>query len=150
MIEYKVKVYDDRTEWFNLDGIRHREGGPAIEWANGHKDWFFNGQRHRTDGPAIEWSSGTKEWILNGELHRVDGPAVELANGTKMWFLNGERHRTDGPAIEYRNGDRNGDREWWIEGEPLTEQEFHARINPNSLDGKIATIDGIDYTLKIV
>ena len=34
MIEYKVKVYEDRTEWY-LNGKWHREDGPAIEFANG-------------------------------------------------------------------------------------------------------------------
>jgi hypothetical protein len=28
--------------------------------------WRLNGQRHREDGPAIEWADGTKSWYLNG------------------------------------------------------------------------------------
>lgn len=43
MIEYMVKVSD-----------------------NGSKLWFLNGKRHREDGPAIEWFDGTQEWYLNG------------------------------------------------------------------------------------
>ena len=43
MIEYKVKVYDNKTEWFNQEGQRHREDGPAIEYANGYKSWYLNG-----------------------------------------------------------------------------------------------------------
>ena len=35
--------------------------------ANGTKCWYLNGKRHREDGPAIEWSSGNKEWYLNGK-----------------------------------------------------------------------------------
>jgi hypothetical protein len=50
-----------------LNDQRHREDGPAIEWANGDKSWYLNGQCHREDGPAIEWSDGDKEWWLNGE-----------------------------------------------------------------------------------
>ena len=34
---YKVKVYDDITEWYNLDDQKHREDGPAAEWSNGNK-----------------------------------------------------------------------------------------------------------------
>jgi hypothetical protein len=68
--------------------IPHREDGPAIEWANGHKLWFLNGLLHREDGPAIEWANGTKYWYLNGQSHREDGPAVERADGYKAWFLN--------------------------------------------------------------
>ena len=77
--------------WRNPAGQLHRTDGPAIEWANGGKDWWVNGKCHRTDGPAIEWSNGTKEWWLNGQLHRMDGPAIEAANGTKEWRVNDRR-----------------------------------------------------------
>ena len=70
--------------------IRHREDGPAVEWANGTKYWWLNGELHREDGPAIEWANGTKYWWLNGELHREDGPAIERVDGSKEWFLNGK------------------------------------------------------------
>ena len=58
--------------------------------SNGTKQWFLNGKRHREDGPAVEWSDGTKEWYLNGNLHREDGPAVEWSDGEKRWYLNGK------------------------------------------------------------
>ena len=67
MIEYTVEVYN-----------------------NGTKFWYLNGKRHREDGPAIEWSDGDKSWWLNGKLHREGGPAVECVNGIKKWYLNGE------------------------------------------------------------
>jgi len=44
--------------------------------------------RHREDGPAVERADGYKEWYLNDQLHREDGPAVEYADGSKYWFLN--------------------------------------------------------------
>ena len=28
--------------WYNL-GKRHREDGPAVEYADGNKDWFYHG-----------------------------------------------------------------------------------------------------------
>jgi len=90
MKEYKVKVFSDRTEWYNLDGKLHRENGPAIKLANGSKEWYLDGKRHREDGPAIEYTSGSKEWYLHGKLHREDGPAVEWVNGSKQWCLNGK------------------------------------------------------------
>lgn len=37
-----------------------------IERANGTKEWYMNGMRHREDGPAIEHSDGTKFWYVNG------------------------------------------------------------------------------------
>ena len=80
-----------REYYFDQEGKYHREGGPAIERANGTKEWFLNGKHHREDGPAIELSNGHKEWYLNGELHREGGPAVEYANGDKSWWYYGER-----------------------------------------------------------
>ena len=112
--------------WF-LNGQRHREDGPAIEWPNEDKDWFLNGQRHREDGPAIEFSNGSKHWYLNGKFHREDGPAVEFSNGDKEWWLNGQLHREDGPAIEYSDGNKY----WYLNGEKMTEAIFETtKFNP--------------------
>ena len=66
MIEYTVKVYDDGSNY-----------------------WFLNGKLHREDGPACELSDGSKSWYLNGKLHREDGPAVEYFSGQRFWYLNG-------------------------------------------------------------
>ena len=63
---YEVKVYD-----------------------NGNKSWYLNGKRHREDGPAVEYADGSKYWHLKYKLHREDGPAIEDANGYKSWYLNG-------------------------------------------------------------
>jgi len=42
---------------------------------------------HRLDGPAIEWADGDKEWFVDGKLHRLDGPAYEDVDGNKKWFV---------------------------------------------------------------
>jgi hypothetical protein len=55
----------------------------------------LDGKRHREDGPAVEYANGDKEWCLNGKLHRTDGPAVERAIGTKRWYLNGHEYLLD-------------------------------------------------------
>jgi hypothetical protein len=66
MIEYTVKVYSDRTEWY-FNGKLHRVGEPALAFVDGTKLWYRNGQLHREDGPAIEWDTGKKEWWLDDE-----------------------------------------------------------------------------------
>jgi len=43
MIEYTVKVCDNGDKYWFLNGILHREDGPAIEWASGGKYWCLNG-----------------------------------------------------------------------------------------------------------
>jgi len=108
----------------------HREDGPAVEYADGDKEWWVNDKRHREDGPAVEYADGGKEWWINDKLHREDGPAVEYSNGTKAWWINDKRHREDGPAIEYADGSK----QWYLNGDPLSEEEFNARMNPDLLD----------------
>ena len=119
MIEYKVRVYED-----------------------GSKYWFLNGKQHREDGPAIEWASGGKFWFLNGKLHREDGPAIEEASGGKFWFLNGKLHREDGPAIEEASGYKS----WYLNGKELTKAEFNQRMS-KPCSGKTVDIDGVKYKL---
>ncbi len=92
----------------------------------GDKYWYLNGVRHREDGPAVERSDGYKAWYLNGELHREDGPAAEFADGSKFWWFNGKRHREDGPADEYMVYGRAYKR-WWYNDEKInceTNEEF--------------------------
>jgi hypothetical protein len=102
-IRYDVDVTEDYTT-YRIDGVLHREDGPAITWADGDKSWWKRGKRHREDGPAIEYASGGKEWWVNNQKHREDGPAEISGNGDKSWWVNGQRHREDGPAVEYANG----------------------------------------------
>ena len=118
MIEYTVKVYDNRTEW------------------------YLNDKLHREDGPAVEWNDGDKEWFINGEIHREDGPAVECSNGDKIWHLNGKLHREDGPACEYASGNK-----WYIDGEEMTEKEFLEKTQKHTvtIDGEILEISNKSY-----
>jgi hypothetical protein len=118
-----------------FDEVPHRKNGPAIEWANGSREWRWNGQlhrkdgpahevsggykawyiygvRHREDGPAIDSGDGHREWYRHGRLHREGGPAMQHANGYRAWYLNGELHRDAGPAVEHTNGGR----EWYRQG----------------------------------
>jgi hypothetical protein len=108
-----------------------------------HKSHYKNKEMtvlHREDGPAREYFNGSKHWYFNGQRHREDGPAIEGADGTKHWFKNGQRHREDGPAVEDR-----GSKHWFINGNRLTEEEFNAR--KNSCNGKVVEIDGKKYKL---
>ena len=94
-------------------------------WNDGTKFWYLNGKYHREDGPACEYAGGSKEWFLNGKLHREDGPAIECADGYKAWYQNGKYHRKDGPAVE--NAD--GSKYWYLKNKEYTEEEFNAKMN---------------------
>jgi hypothetical protein len=94
-----------------LHDAQHRDAGPAVEHADGTREWWLNGELHREDGPAIEHADGTRSWRLHGKRHRDDGPATEGADGTREWWGHGKRHREDGPALERADGTRS----WWLD-----------------------------------
>lgn len=64
-------------------------------------------------------SDGDIIYLKGNIFHRLDGPAIIYANGDQRWYKNGKRHREEGPAICDLNH-----LEWFIEGTPLSEQEF--------------------------
>ena len=67
-LKYHIEVDEDGSRrYYNTNDELHRTDGPAVESANGHKEWCQNGQLHRTDGPAIEYSDRAKSWYINGE-----------------------------------------------------------------------------------
>ena len=114
-LKYRIEVspVTGTHSYYNSANQLHREGGPAIEWPNGSKEWCQNGLRHRTDGPAIEYASGKKEWYQNGLRHRTDGPAMTHPDGTSVWYQNGRLHRENGPACVWSDGGT----EWWQNGQ---------------------------------
>ena len=69
-VTYKVEVDKNGTvRWYNQQGQLHREGGlPAVEFADGAKQWWFKGQLHREGGlPAGEYATGGKEWWVKNQ-----------------------------------------------------------------------------------
>jgi hypothetical protein len=80
---------------YTLYGLRHREDGPAIIYADGEQCWYLNGLRHREDGPAVIRADGTQSWYINDRLHRLDGPAFTYADGTHLWYINGKIYDFD-------------------------------------------------------
>jgi hypothetical protein len=109
--------------WRNAQGKLHRTGGPAVEWADGHRSWYVNGQLHRVDGPAVEFGADHRYWYMNGQLHREDGPAIEAPPGLRHWYLNGQQ---------------------------LTEQQWQARTQAQApCEGKIEVIYGVEYRLTL-
>jgi hypothetical protein len=77
---------------YYIDNKSHRDNDkPAIEYANGSKEWYQHGKLHRdNDQPAVERSDGSKYWYQNGKLHRDnDKPAREWSDGSKWWYQNG-------------------------------------------------------------
>jgi hypothetical protein len=108
-----LKLKSGYEVWRNEKGELHREDGPAIEYADGGKEWRKNGKLHHDDGPALIDADGNKYWYKDGKLYRDDGPVIEYTDGTKKWYKNGKLHRDNGPALI----DVDGNKEWYKDGQ---------------------------------
>jgi hypothetical protein len=91
-MKYTVEVDEKGSVFFFKENttILHRENGPAVEWANGDKEYHTNGDLNRLDGPAIEHRTGKKQWWVNGKRHNENGPAITFTDGTVEYWLNGK------------------------------------------------------------
>ena len=88
---YEFDINEERVIW-RLNGLWHREDGPAVTYSDGTQEWWLNDQIHREDGPAVVSSDGRQEWFLNNQRHREDGPAIIWADGRQVWYLNGKQY----------------------------------------------------------
>ena len=55
--------------------------------ASGNKYWRLHGKYHREDGPAVEYANGGKQWWLNGEWVRPETIVdLHLSRGTFCYY----------------------------------------------------------------
>ena len=76
---YEVRVYDDGTKEWYLNGQIHREDGPAVEGADGTKSWYLNGKKLT----KAEWkrrTSPVKEMTV-AEISKELGYEVKVVKG---------------------------------------------------------------------
>lgn len=88
---------DGCTEYLNgkiwrENGQLHRVDGPAAELNSGDKYWYQNNFYFREGGlPAVEYANGNKEWWVNGRQYYYD-PADELKEWERiLWPSNSSR-----------------------------------------------------------
>ncbi len=135
--KFQVDERDTLPEWFTLnqevyedlcrkaakkwkDTCIDKLGRYVIEYADGRKEWYFNGLQHRENGPAYEGRYESKEYWINGKIHNANGPAIEDDFGYRAYYKNNKRHRLDGPAIEGPDVEN----EYYIDDKQLSEEEF--------------------------
>src|SRR5271169_2260584 len=90
--EYVLGIFDNnpmtkqkaKSVWMKVSKVetKHLDNPSRIEH-------HINDKRHRIDGPAVEWADGEKDWYVDNKRHRTDGPAIEWADGGKMWYIDG-------------------------------------------------------------
>ncbi len=59
---------DERGIFYTIKGqeFYHREKGPAIIDYDETKQWYQNGKLHRLYGPAVEYNDGHREYWIDG------------------------------------------------------------------------------------
>src|ERR1700691_3402437 len=77
---YILKIDDSKDLPENYTGI--------IEYPNGTLGYYLNGLPHRDDGPAFIYPDGRMYYYLNGKIHREDRPAVIWYDGKVRYFIN--------------------------------------------------------------
>ena len=50
-----------------VDGLEHREDGPAKIWPDGYCEWYLYGKLHREDGPAFYGGCSRDSYYIHGE-----------------------------------------------------------------------------------
>ena len=53
--------------------------------------WYENGEKHRDGGAAVERADGSSEWWVRGKKHRMGGPAIVEEDGSEEWWVDGEK-----------------------------------------------------------
>lgn len=103
MNEVYAYELDNGDLFFFMNGVLHREDGPAVIRVSGTQEWYQEGVLHRdNDLPALIHWTGRQEWYHKGLLHRDnDLPAYISATGKLLkWYQYGILHRgNDLPAI---------------------------------------------------
>ena len=119
----------------------HRDGDPAVVYANGKSEWYQNGVFEHyvwvykcnedkseclvkySDLEREVYSKCKSANLDHCEIHRTGGPAIVVKTKTdysdwhitQEWWVDGKRHREDGPAIINRTKfSYNGI--WYFEG----------------------------------
>ena len=115
--------------WLDEQGKFGRTGAPAVIYSNGDREWWNHGVQTREEGPAVDRADGHKEWIVGGQyIQPNSGPSIVRADGTREWWLGYATapylHRTDGAAIERADGTK----EYWLYGTRVTEEVWRAKF----------------------
>ena len=93
---YVEEIIDSCFKYFN-NGRLHRADGPAVIYGNGEEEYWINGVPHRDGGPAqygatIEREASAKRTASETKL--------ALLGRTERWMQNGRYHRDGGmPAL---------------------------------------------------
>lgn len=80
-IKYEVRVASGGDKFWRLNGQRHNEDGPAIEFSDGAKHWYLNGIQYTESEHKEEMARRNN--TCNGKIITIEGKEYELTEVTK-------------------------------------------------------------------
>jgi len=81
-VEYSINIKENEY-WF-LNNMKHRVGGPSVIYNDGNLEYFYNGKRHRTDGVAI-LDDLSSSYYVDGVQYFDNGSSFKQA--VKEWEM---------------------------------------------------------------
>lgn len=78
---------------YNIDGIAHRDNGPARINSDGDFYHYKYGKLHNENGPAayVSGDGGGYAYYIDNLKHRINGPAIIMNSGKEQWFYKGKQ-----------------------------------------------------------
>jgi len=59
-----------------LNGVRHRDDGPAVEWNSGYTEWYLNGEDY-TEAEFLAKTQPTKELTV-AQIEEILGHKIKI------------------------------------------------------------------------
>lgn len=90
----KYEIIDNRnincSIKYTVNGVLHRENGPAVVYPDGASFWFMWGKCHRTDGPAEIEADGTERYWCFGEEITKQEFEERFSGANDVYAINGK------------------------------------------------------------
>jgi len=81
MITYKINVYDDGSKAWYLNEKLDRRDGPAVEYADGTKQWWFCGEHLTEEQWKKKVSKDKPKELSVEEISKLLGYEVKIVKG---------------------------------------------------------------------
>ena len=94
-LTYRVEYVNDRKieKWLWQGRLHSVDDRPARIVNDGEEQhWYTQGLRHRNGAPAIIYANGKQVWYHLDAIHRNDGPAKTFMDGEEQYYLHNKRY----------------------------------------------------------
>jgi hypothetical protein len=80
-IDYRVRVFKNGDQYWNLNDKFHREEGPALDFSNGDKYWYLNDKVYTEAEHKLEMAKRNN--TCDGKIITIEGKEYTLTEVKK-------------------------------------------------------------------